>query len=193
MKYRMQYWAALLAVTLFAAAPVHALDGDTIDRWIGAMYEFNEWAQHQPHASGTDDHEPAGDPADMDAMMAEVQRSMAEAARMDAEVQEIARRHGFADAREWSETSGRIFSAFYAVEMERAIPKMEREMEQSLREMENNPDIPEEHKANMRAMMEQQMEVMQQAIPDAPERDREAVAGRADELKAVFDAPDHAR
>lgn len=177
----------LVALALFAATPVHALDGDTIDRWISAMHEFNAWADEQPEDLGPDDHDGLDDPADMQAMMGEIQHSMAEAARMNEEVKAIAQRHGFDSPQAWSQVSGRIFRAFYAVEMERALPEMEREMAEGIREMEANPDMPEEQKAAMRDMMEQQLEIMKEAVPDVPEQDREAVISRADELRAVFE------
>lgn len=186
MKRIAMHLAALVALALLVTAPAHALDGDTIDRWIAAMEDFDAWAEEQPADMGHDAPADVDDPADMQAMMAEVERTMAEVARRDDEVNDIARRHGFDGHREWSEVSGRIFSAFYAIEIERALPEMEEEMARGMREMEENPNVPEEQKAAMRDMMQQQLEMMKQAAPDVPEQDRQAVMNRADELRAVF-------
>lgn len=112
---------------------------------------------------------------------------MAEAARQHAAVQELMQRHGFEDAQAWARTSNRIFNAFYALEMERMAPEMERERQQALRDLEESPHLTEEQKAQMREALEQQKQIMADAVPEVPEQDLQAVRAREESLRAFFE------
>ncbi|WP_018947857.1 hypothetical protein [Thioalkalivibrio sp. AKL17] len=174
----------LLMLALFLpllAVPAHALDGDTIDRWLAATEELNEWSAQQP-----DVQEPEMDAQDDEASMAEVRQAIEEVARMEEEVEEIAARHGFDSSHELTEIGSQIFNARHALEMERRLPEMERELDESLQRIEDDPDMPAEQKATMRDALEQQREMLHNVAPDVPEQDVEAVRSREDELEALF-------
>ncbi|ABI57111.1 hypothetical protein ACN2MM_09565 [Alkalilimnicola ehrlichii MLHE-1] len=174
----------LWVLALLVAAPAHALDGATVDRWLNALQALDEWAEEE-----ADDLErelrAMDDPGDM--APGEFGRVMAEAARQHAAVQELMQRHGFEDAQAWARTSNRIFNAFYALEMERMAPEMERERQQALRDLEESPHLTEEQKAQMREALEQQKQIMADAVPEVPEQDLQAVRAREESLRAFFE------
>jgi len=182
--YGMRRLAVALVLGLALAMPAHALDDATIDRWIAAMEDLDAWQegveQEIPDAPEAD----AGGEPDA----AEIQRMMARMAQRHAEVEEIIQQHGFDGSGQWAEVSSRIFGAFYAVEVEDARPEMERQQQETLRQIEENPNLTEEQKAQMRRVLQQQMEAMAEMAPDVPEADRRAVRARESELRALFDA-----
>lgn len=173
--------AAAAALVMFLVFPVHALDGPTVDRWMDAMKELNEWGDRQPEAMD-EDMTSMDDPQNLD-----MQQLMADMARQHSEVQAILRRHGFDDSNRWAEISGRIFSAFYALQMQAQSPEMQQQMAEALREIDQSPHLDEAQKAQMRAAMKQQMAIMAEAVPDVPEGDLQAVRSREDALRALFE------
>lgn len=101
-------------------------------------------------------------------------------------LEELARDHGFSNLEEWASTGDRVFQAWMAIEMEQQNPAARQEMNAALAEIENNPDMTAEQKAQMRAMMESAMGAMQSAS-NAPPEDVEAVRPHADALRRLSD------
>lgn len=179
MRYR-TFAVAILVFALAYAGPAFSLSGDTIERWVSAMQELEQWGESQ----GADLEDELG-PMDPEGMNFE--RVMHRMASQNSDVQRIVRSHGFGGADDWADVSGRIFNAYMALKMEESAPEMERQMEQALRQMENNPNIPEEQKAMMRQQMEQQRQMMTGFTRDVSEEDLAAVRSRQARLDAFFD------
>lgn len=171
----------LALAALFMVTSAHALDGGTIDRWIGSMQELQEWSD-QHDESLEDDLDAVDDPAEFD-----FEQMMTRAAQEHAEVEAIAKRHGFNDTGEWAHVGGRIFSAFLALQMEEMAPEMERQMEEAMRQMEESPHMTDEQKAQMRQHMEQQRAAFMGMAEDVPEEDVAAVRAKEAELQRLFD------
>ncbi|WP_026340770.1 hypothetical protein [Thioalkalivibrio sp. ALJT] len=163
------------------AGPVHALDGDTIDRWMAATQELNEWTAQQSEVQ-----EPAMGVHD-EASMEEVRQAIEQMTRIEQQAQEIVARHGFENSTELTNIGSRVLNARLALEMERRIPEMERQLEENLQRIEDDPNMPAEQKAIMRDALEQQRETLRDATPpEVPDQDMDAVRAREDELEALF-------
>lgn len=168
---------AIVGVLMFGQAK--ALDDAAIDRWLATMEELQAWGDRQDELDEEDFQ--ADDPQYFD-----FEQILAETAREHDEVREIIRRNGYNDVDQWSADGGRIFHAMMAVQME-VSPEMEQEMDQAIRELEENPNIPEEQKEQFRQQMEQQMERIAGMFADVPEEDRAAVERRMDDIMAVME------
>jgi hypothetical protein len=97
--------------------------------------------------------------------------------------------HGFKNLKEWATTGDRIYSAWIAVEMEDQSPAIRGEMESALAEIENNPDMNAQQKAQMRAAMETALGFTQQASA-ASSADIEAVKPHLKALRAITEQDD---
>lgn len=172
-----------MAGLLLGMGQAHALGGDTIDRWIAAMGDLQQWAEQHGAELEDDMDVDAAHPGEIN-----FERMMNEFARRHDDVQRIVRRHGFGDTGEWANISGRVFNAYMAVKMGDAVPEMERQMQQALREMEENANIPEEHKEMMRQQMAQQRQVMTGFSDDVSDEDMRAVRAREADLDSFFEA-----
>ncbi|SFR51497.1 hypothetical protein SAMN05216203_1048 [Marinobacter daqiaonensis] len=94
--------------------------------------------------------------------------------------------HGFDSLESWGRTGDRIYAALVALEMGGQAAKSAREMEQALAEVENNPNISDAQKAEMRQRMSAAMSGME-AAQNVPEADKQAVRPFVDELEALGD------
>lgn len=92
--------------------------------------------------------------------------------------------HGFDSMEEWGATGDRVFQAWMAIEMEVQHPEMAREMAGVMDEINNNPNLSEAQKEQMRAMMGGATSAMESAR-QAPEADKRAVRPHMDTLRAV--------
>lgn len=97
-------------------------------------------------------------------------------------LEDLVQDHGFGSLEEWAATGDRIFQAWMAIEMEQQNPAAREEMNAAMAEIENNPNMTAEQKAQMRAMMEGAMGAMQSAS-NAPPEDIKAVRPHVDALK----------
>ena len=105
--------------------------------------------------------------------------------RMEAIVED----HGFDSMEEWGATGDRVFQAWMAIEMENQHPEMAREMAGVMDEINNNPNLSEAQKAQMREMMGGATSAMETAR-QAPEADKQAVRPHMDTLRAVTESDD---
>jgi|GEM_PF-1662333 len=173
-------WLVAALLLLFAAPPVHALDGGTIDRWMDAMSAIQKWSEGQEEEMEMEDALEEQGGFDFGRMMA---RSM----RQNAELSRIIQRHGFRSPDAWGEASGRIFNAFAALQMEKHAPEMEQQMAEALRRLDENPHMTAEQKAQMRQQMQQQMGAMPAFAGEVPEADLRAVKSREAALRRLFE------
>lgn len=178
---RMGVLAAVFA--LFVTSPAFALDGATIDRWIGSMAELQEWGEE--HEGELDE---GMGPSDAEGQSGfDFEARMAEAVREYDEIQSIVERHGFSDGDQWANVGSRIYQAYLNLKMAGVSGEMEREMAEAMREMEADPDMTAEQKAQMRRQMEQQMQAMSGMMQKAPETDLRAVRQKEADLDRLFE------
>jgi len=91
---------------------------------------------------------------------------------------------GFNDLNEWAATGDRIYAAWMAIEMADQSPEINQEMQSAMAELENNPHMSAQQKAQMRSAMEAALGVTKMAS-EAPPADIEAVKPHVKALQAV--------
>jgi hypothetical protein len=170
--------AATLAL-LVGTTILHAqqpLDRGTINRWADSMLEIQRWSENQPDMDdGFDDSDPFN-----------FESSLALAARQHGEIRRIIGRHGFSSGDQWAAVGSRIMNAYSAMHMDEESPEFQREMQQAIREIDQNPHLSAEQKEMMRNQMQMAMGMMTQ-MADAPAADVAAVRANRAKLDQVFD------
>lgn len=104
-------------------------------------------------------------------------------------LESMVRNHGFKNLNEWAATGDRIYGAWIAIEMADQSPALRKEMESALAEIESNPDISAQQKAQMRTAMETSIGFTQQ-VSAAPSADIEAVKPHLKALRAIAEQED---
>jgi hypothetical protein len=104
-------------------------------------------------------------------------------------LESMVQNHGFKNLNEWAATGDRIYGAWIAIEMADQNPALRKEMESALAEIESNPDISDQQKAEMRAAMETGIGFTQQASA-APSADIEAVKPHLEALRSIAEQED---
>lgn len=99
-------------------------------------------------------------------------------------MEDIVEDNGFDSMEEWGATGDRVFRAWMAIEMESQHPQMSREMAAAMEEINNNPNLSEAQKEQMRSMMGGASAAMESAR-QAPEADKQAVRPHAQALRSV--------
>lgn len=102
-------------------------------------------------------------------------------------LEDMVQNHGFSNLKEWAKTGDRVFAAWMAIEMGSESAGLAAEMQEALAEIDNNPDMSEQQKAQMRAMMAPAMS-MSDAASNVPQQDMEAVRPHIGALKSASDA-----
>lgn len=104
-------------------------------------------------------------------------------------MEDIVEDNGFDSMEEWGATGDRVFRAWMAIEMESQHPQMAREMAAAMEEINNNPNLSEAQKEQMRSMMGGATAAMESAR-QAPEADKQAVRPHMQTLRAVTESGD---
>lgn len=186
---------ALLAATAFLlfALGLHAgqpaLTDDQIRRYVASLQDLEELGDR----IDDDELDPAFDTengqADLERMMRNPMSSAVtalEGHEAYGDFTRIVSRHGFATPQQWGEVGDRIVRAYMTLQMEREQPRVQEEMKQALREIENNQHMSAAQKEQMRTMLEQSMAGMK-AMTGAPREDVEAVRANEDTVRLAFD------
>lgn len=105
------------------------------------------------------------------------------------DIENVIKRHGFSSVEQWARTGDQVFQAWFALEMEEQGPAAQQEMQRALAEIDNNPHMTEDQKAQMRAMMGTAMNTMS-AAKDVPDDAKRAVRPFVNELRALSDDED---
>ena len=101
-------------------------------------------------------------------------------------LEDLVQDNGFNNLDEWAATGDRIYSAWMAIEMADQSPELNQEMKSAMAELENNPNMSDQQKAQMRSMMEAALGVTQMAN-EAPPADIKAVRPHVKALKTITD------
>ena len=169
----------LIAALLLLALPAFAqeLDRSTVNRWAASMEELESWGDRQGDLD--EDYTRAEDPTDF-------QSALSRIAQQDREIQGIIERHGFTDSGEWAAVGAKIFNAYMALQMREQEPDMQREFQQQLDAIDENPHISDEQRQQLRAQMEAMMSMMS-GMFTAPEADITAVEANRARLDQLLD------
>lgn len=103
------------------------------------------------------------------------------------QMEDLAQDHGFKNIDEWANTGDRIYSAWLTIEMGDESAGFQQEMSGAMAEIENNPNMSAEQKAQMRAAMQAAMGITQQAN-NAPAADIEAVKPHLNALRTFMES-----
>lgn len=97
----------------------------------------------------------------------------------------VVEKHGFDNLESWASVGDRVFAAMMAIDMrsEGADPGASQEMAEAMAEIENNPNMTEQQKAQMRAMMGAALSITKMA-DDVPAADIEAIRPHLKALEA---------
>ena len=179
MKTQLIKWFVVTGALFILAAPAFGqqLNRATVNNWADSMEELERWGDRQGRLN--DDYAGAEDPGDF-------QSALARIARQDREVQRIIERNGFASGSEWATVGSQIFNAYLALQMREQEPEMQREFQEQIDAIEENPHLNEDQRRQMRAQMEEMMSMMGDVFT-APEEDIAAVEANRSRLDRLFD------
>lgn len=96
----------------------------------------------------------------------------------------VVKQHGFSGPEQWGQTGDRILRAWSAIEMGKNAGQMNQEMEKAMAQIENNPNMSEAQKQQMREMMGGAKSAMDSAA-NAPEADKQAVRPHLEALRSA--------
>ncbi|MGM0451345.1 MAG: hypothetical protein ACQERE_10970 [Pseudomonadota bacterium] len=106
---------------------------------------------------------------------------------MHGEFADVVSEHGFDRPEDWADTGDRIMRAVAAMELKgQEQEDVQAEMDEMMKQMENNPNVSEQQRERMRQQMEQAMAGMK-AMADAPQEDIEAVRPYRDQIRQAMD------
>jgi hypothetical protein len=97
----------------------------------------------------------------------------------------IINKHGFADPEKWAMAVTRVFHAYAAYKMQLEQPNMQAEIQRSMAEIQNNPNLTPQQKQQMMQMMQQSTQSWS-AYMNAPAADIQAVKPFAGEIERTF-------
>lgn len=103
------------------------------------------------------------------------------------EIEDVVQNHGFSSAEQWGQTGDRIFHAWSSLEMGEQSGEMNQEMAKAMEEIDNNPNMSEAQKQQMREMMGGATSAFE-AAANAPEADKQAVRPHLDALRSATEA-----
>lgn len=175
---------ALCITTLLFAADSYAdtLSDRTITNFIASLSELN--TMEEEFEVLTEDLDHSDDAPAMPDFEHIVSSSLREVRGHPAydKLAGVVKRYGFNTPELWAQVGDRIFRAWMAIEMDTQESGTNQEMMDALAELENNPDIPQAQKEQMKAMLGGTLLAMQQAS-NAPQADVNAVRPHVDALR----------
>jgi hypothetical protein len=169
-------------LALFSAgAQAQSLSDQTISSFIDSLKAAEQLEPEFEDLSNDMDSQNDGTMPDFSRIFSDSLKEL-EGHQAYGQLEDLVQDHGFGSLEEWAATGDRIFQAWMAIEMEQQSPAAQQEMSAAMAEIENNPNMTAQQKAQMRAMMEGAMGAMQSAS-NAPPADIKAVRPHVDALR----------
>jgi len=169
-------------LALFSAgAQAQSLSDQTISSFIDSLKAAEQLEPEFEDLSNDMDSQSDGTMPDFSRIFSDSLKEL-EGHQAYGQLEDLVQDHGFGSLEEWAATGDRIFQAWMAIEMEQQSPAAQEEMSAAMAEIENNPNMTAQQKAQMRAMMEGAMGAMQSAS-NAPPADIKAVRPHVDALR----------
>lgn len=164
----------LLMFSSFAQAS--ALSGKQVEGFVNSMKELKPYFDQYADEVGDD-----GDASST----AQLVQDWAASLKEHREVLGILKKHGF-DEVSWASVSQLVMKAYMTIKFGEEGKNVPAQMAESLKEIEANPDIPAEQKAEIRASMQKGIEDFEKNL-DAPAEDQEAVRPYLGQLDEIFE------
>jgi hypothetical protein len=169
-------------LALFSAgAQAQSLSDQTISSFIDSLKAAEQLEPEFEDLSDDMDSQNDGTMPDFSRIFSDSLKEL-EGHQAYGQLEDLVQNHGFNSLEDWAATGDRIFQAWMAIEMEQQNPAAQQEMSAAMAEIENNPNMTAQQKAQMRAMMEGAMGAMQSAS-NAPPADIKAVRPHVDALR----------
>jgi uncharacterized protein YecA (UPF0149 family) len=166
----------MVLVTFSVSAWAAGLSGSQVEGFVNSMKDLKPYFDQYADEVGDD-----GDATST----AQIVKDWASGLKEQREVMGILKKHGF-DQNSWADVSQLVMRAYMAIKFGEEGRNVPAQMAESLKEIEANPDIPAEQKAEIRASMQKGIEEFEQNM-DAPEEDQDSVRPYLDQLDAIFE------
>ncbi len=170
--------AILLGWGATAFSPGYALEGGEIDRWLASAQELRAWSEGHGEAAPFQPRPRTLESGRVESLLNEMLERYPEA-------RSIVRSHGYAEPAEWAETGEQIYRAMVAAEA-RGADDMRREMQQALRQVDEDPRLSGQEKTRLRRQIQQQMQDMTGLFTGVSEGDRQAVQARREAILEIM-------
>jgi hypothetical protein len=179
---------ALLISLLAFTAQADSLSDTTIRAFIASMQDVqtleNQYAGTDQWPDDTEDN--TDSMPDISRLFSDGLKEM-KAYPVYAQFEKLIKNRGFSSAEQWASVGDRVFHAMMAIEMQSESPDMAQDVAEAMVEIENNPDMTAEQKAQIKAMMAGAMGVAQ-SVSKAPPADIKAVRPHMDALRTLMDS-----
>lgn len=178
--FRLVIAGALFALTLGAQAA--DLTQDSLDRWMAAAKEGQQWSDAHPESEEFGHFAPEG---------GSLREQLIQTVNEHPEALRILRRHGFSNGEQWADTTLQVINAYGALAFEADgadMQSLQSGLAAALAEVANNPHIPAAQKEMMRQQLKQSQAMMGEIGTDAPAADKALVKRNKARLDALFDS-----
>lgn len=167
---------------LLVVALSHAqtLTPPLIDRWIATMQQFQDQEVIQ---------EDIDDGSDFEGGLDDVMAQLAVEIKKSSTAMAVIRKQGFSSANEWADVSAHIYRTFAAIHIDDdgAAMAVNEQMQQALRELDSNPHLTADQKAQMRQQMAAAGKTMASFTDNVSSADKAAVKARLQQLEQLFE------
>jgi hypothetical protein len=166
----------MVLVTFSVSAWAAGLSGSQVEGFVNSMKDLKPYFDQYADEVGDD-----GDASST----AQLVQDWASGLKEHREVMGILKKHGFNET-SWAAASQLVMKAYMAIKFGEEGKNVPAQMAESLKEIEANPDIPAEQKAEIRASMLKGIEEFEKNL-DSPAEDQDAVRPYIGQLDEVFE------
>jgi hypothetical protein len=183
------FTVSLSLVFLFFSLSAHAQNPSLTDRqvtkFISSMKEIHVLFQQY---DDLDEFDELDDEVDDEATLGMAEEmEMLKGHEIYGRVQGIVRLHGFANIDEWGHVGDRVMKAFYSIIIEESAPAAQAQMEQTFREIEENPYYSSAQKEEIKERFKESTEALIADFASAPAEDVKVVRRHKDDLQQLFE------
>ncbi|MBU2955042.1 hypothetical protein [Marinobacter sp. F3R08] len=174
--------ALLTLLTVFSAnALAQSLSDNTITSFIDSLKAAESLQSEFEDLSDEMESSNDGEIPDFSSMLSDSLKKI-EGHHAYGQLEDLVQDHGFDNLEDWAATGDRVYQAWMAIEMEQQNPGAVQEMNAALAEIENNPNMTAEQKAQMRTMMQGAIRAMD-SVNNVPAADVKAVRPHIEALR----------
>lgn len=166
----------LVLLTFSFSAWAEGLTGGQVEDFVNSMKELKPYFDQYADEVGDD-----GDASST----AQIVNDWVSGIKGDQEILAILNKHGFNES-SWATASQAVMKAYMAIKFGEEGKNIPAQMAESLKEIEADPDIPEDQKAEIRASMQKGIDEFEKNV-NAPQDDQDAVRPYLSQLDTIFE------
>lgn len=174
----------LMLFTVAGYAENDPLTDNQVENFIFTMKEIHPIFEEYDDLDEIDDG--SIDPDDFNIGMAE-EMEMLKEHEIYGRILGVVQKHGFSDIGKWGDAGDRIMSAFFSIMFEKDAPVAQAQMEQALRDIEENPYFSSKQKEEIKARYKESTDKLIETFLFAPEEDINVVRRHNDALHNLFE------